>query len=80
MGDYCSMDETALMALGILMEEAARDTLGQTGDLVFTEGEDVQVSPSRTRAASSNSVRVGPSKKRRRVLKKQNGSDEKSQA
>jgi hypothetical protein len=33
------MDETALLALGILMEEATRDILGQTGDLVFTEGQ-----------------------------------------
>jgi hypothetical protein len=68
MGDYRSMDETALIALGILLEEAARDTLGQTGDLIFTEGEEVQKSPSRKiRAAStaSNSARV---KKRRRIL------------
>jgi hypothetical protein len=39
--DWRSLDETALIALGILMEEAARQTLGQTGDLAFTEGERV---------------------------------------
>lgn len=37
--DERSMDETALLAFGILLEEAARDALGQEGDLVFTEGE-----------------------------------------
>lgn len=40
------MDETALIALSILMEETARGVLGETGDLAFTEaaGEDeVQV-------------------------------------
>lgn len=33
-----SMDETALLAVGILLEEAARESLGRNGDLVFTEG------------------------------------------
>lgn len=37
--DWRSFDETALIAFGILMEEASRETLGETGDLVFTEGE-----------------------------------------
>lgn len=32
------MDETALIALGILMEESAKEILGETGDLAFTEG------------------------------------------
>lgn len=36
--DERSMDETALLAVGILLEEAARDSLGRNGDLVFTEG------------------------------------------
>lgn len=31
------MDETALIALSILMEETARGVLGETGDLAFTE-------------------------------------------
>ncbi|EKG14792.1 hypothetical protein MPH_08067 [Macrophomina phaseolina MS6] len=38
--DWRSMDETALLALGILIEEAAVDILGETGDLAFVEGED----------------------------------------
>lgn len=36
--DERSMDETALLAFGILLEEAARKSLGKDGDLVFTEG------------------------------------------
>jgi hypothetical protein len=32
------MDETALIAFGILMEETAREVLGETGDLTFLEG------------------------------------------
>ena len=31
------MDETALLALGILIEETAREVMGETGDLAFTE-------------------------------------------
>jgi hypothetical protein len=34
------MDETALIALGILMEETVREVLGETGDLAFTEAAD----------------------------------------
>ena len=36
-----SMDETALLGFGILMEEYTRAILGQNGDLVFTEGEEI---------------------------------------
>ncbi|GAB7359301.1 hypothetical protein MBLNU230_g5953t1 [Neophaeotheca triangularis] len=32
-----SMDETALLAMGILLEEAASEALGETGDLAFVE-------------------------------------------
>jgi len=35
--DERSMDETALLAFAILLEEASRDALGKRGDLVFTE-------------------------------------------
>lgn len=34
-----SMDETALIALGILLEETAKESLEETGDMVFVEGE-----------------------------------------
>jgi hypothetical protein len=36
--DERSMDETALLAFGILLEEAGREVLGEQGDLVFAEG------------------------------------------
>lgn len=36
--DFRSLDETALIAIGILLEEAAAATLGDTGDLAFVEG------------------------------------------
>ena len=35
---FKSMDETALIALGILMEETAKSELGETGDFAFVEG------------------------------------------
>lgn len=37
--DFQSCDETALIALGILLEEACKESLGDTGDMVFTEPE-----------------------------------------
>ncbi|KAE8354534.1 hypothetical protein BDV28DRAFT_156121 [Aspergillus coremiiformis] len=40
--DYQSMDETALIAMGILMEEMAKESLGETGDLVLVEGEEIR--------------------------------------
>lgn len=39
--DEQSMDETALLAFGILLEEVGREILGKKGDLVFTEGVEV---------------------------------------
>ncbi|KAM0333297.1 hypothetical protein ACHAQA_001958 [Verticillium albo-atrum] len=41
--DETSMDETALLALGILLEEAGRKLVGKRGDMVFTEGLEVRV-------------------------------------
>lgn len=38
--DEKSMDETALLAFGVLLEEAGRSTLGKRGDLAFVEGEE----------------------------------------
>ena len=40
-GYYQTLDETALMALGILLDETAAEILGDNGDLVFVEGEEV---------------------------------------
>lgn len=64
--DWKSLDETALMALGILIEEAALHTLGETGDMVFTEGE--RMTEPQTIAISLPAVsmhRTRPPKKRR---------------
>lgn len=73
------MDETALLAFGILLEEAGREVLGRRGDLVFTEAAE---SPSEEedsqedfRARNLPRVAVGvqdvghgvPVRKRRRV-------------
>lgn len=38
-GDFQSLDETALLAMGVLLEEACKECLGQTGDMVFTEAQ-----------------------------------------
>jgi len=40
--NFSSMDETALLALGILLEEAAEEVLGERGDMVFVEGEETE--------------------------------------
>jgi len=37
--DWRSMDETALLALGILLEETAGESLGATGDLALLESD-----------------------------------------
>ncbi|KAK0516558.1 hypothetical protein JMJ35_001161 [Cladonia borealis] len=39
--DFESLDETALLGLGILLEEMAEHVLGDTGDLALVEGEDL---------------------------------------
>jgi hypothetical protein len=39
--DWRSMDETALIAMGILLEETAKESLGKTGDMAFVEGEEI---------------------------------------
>lgn len=35
--DFKSFDETALLSIGILLEEACKEALGENGDMVFTE-------------------------------------------
>jgi hypothetical protein len=47
--DWKSLDETALLAMGILLEEAAVEALGKTGDLALVEAAaDDDDRPSRT--------------------------------
>jgi hypothetical protein len=40
--DFRSMDETALLALSVLLEEAAVEVLGETGDMVLVEPEGLE--------------------------------------
>lgn len=40
--DFKSLDETALVAVGILLEEAVKEALGQNGDMVFVEPEGLE--------------------------------------
>ena len=65
--DERSMDETALLAFGILLEEAGKETLGRRGHLVFTEAK-AQGDEERPRQAG---LRVGTGResvrKRRKV-------------
>jgi UAF complex subunit Rrn10 len=42
MFDFRSLDETALIALGLLLEEAALQVLGETGDMVLVEPEGLE--------------------------------------
>ncbi|KAJ5130288.1 uncharacterized protein N7515_006327 [Penicillium bovifimosum] len=39
--DIQTMDETALLAMGILIEEMAKEELGETGDLALVEGHEL---------------------------------------
>ncbi|KAJ5500130.1 hypothetical protein PEX1_043490 [Penicillium expansum] len=39
--DHQTMDETALLAVGILIEEMAKEELGETGDLALVEGQEL---------------------------------------
>jgi hypothetical protein len=77
--DFRSMDETALIATGILLEEMAKESLGETGDLVLVEGEEIDGSDGETSVASvgksgrkrsNTSVHVSSTEELRSVLRK----------
>ncbi|KAK0670576.1 hypothetical protein QBC41DRAFT_354969 [Cercophora samala] len=51
--DLRSLDETALLAFGVLLEEASREVLGKRGDLVFTDAEGCQPPPAPSRSAGA---------------------------
>lgn len=53
--DDRSMDETALLAFGILLEEAGREALGRRGDAVFTEGAREEEG-----SGSDSAIKIGP--------------------
>lgn len=83
--DFSSMDGSALLALGILLEEAAEDVLGATGDMVFIEGEkeddrvveDFPEGPSRVRETSAAARKSGDTRRgKRRKTKHVSGDNE----
>lgn len=41
------MDETAMLAFGILLEEASAEALGKTGDLAYVEEDDDEMDTNR---------------------------------
>ncbi|KAK6217166.1 membrane protein [Colletotrichum tabaci] len=57
--DERSMDESALLAFGILLEEAGRDVLGNKGDMVFTEG--LEISSNANPSSDSRTTADPPS-------------------
>lgn len=57
---YESMDETALIALGILLEEMCKEKLGHTGDLAFVEGEEDNYASERKETMASGEKEVEP--------------------
>lgn len=63
--DFRSLDETALIAMGVLLEEMVREVVGETGDLVFTEG--FVVGREEDLEQRSDNRRMGKAKKRRRI-------------
>jgi hypothetical protein len=64
---FKSLDETALLAMGILLEEAAAEALGKTGDLALVEAAVEDERPSRSRSHS----RAGtPSRRNEKTLKR----------
>jgi hypothetical protein len=76
--DERSMDETALLAFGILLEEASRDVLGKRGDLTFTEASTEtgpvaknteSLSEGATRVDEGAASRNGRKAKKRKVAK-----------
>ncbi|KAH8685748.1 hypothetical protein BGZ60DRAFT_100348 [Tricladium varicosporioides] len=77
LADWRSMDETALIALGILMEEVS--SLDKTADLTFVEGE--EISELRSNMVGGHTARAsgrskGPSSKKRRIDRLNIGIDE----
>ena len=75
--DFRSLDETALVALGVLMEELCGEALGETGDLVFTEAAGEEGSGGEEEGARSTSGSRSRSQsrasKRRKVSERGDG-------
>ena len=62
-GDFKTMNGTALIAMGILLEESLREALGENGDMAFVEGEPVTDDEGKKTSnpnTSSRSLRTAP--------------------
>ena len=55
--NFLSMNETALLAVGMLLEETADEVLGETGDMVFVEGGAVKA-PERRRRMEMKAAKI----------------------
>jgi hypothetical protein len=71
--DYNSMDGTALLAMGLLLEESCRGKMGENGQDVFVEakGKDEEMGvmrKSRARSTSDAARRSGETRRKRRKL------------
>lgn len=67
--DHHSMDETALIAMGVLVEEMAKEALGETGDLVLVEGEEMDAGADET-GADTDPTNASQSRERVRRRKR----------
>lgn len=65
-GDWRSLDETALLAVGVLLEETVREAMGETGWMAFVEG-DVMEGEDVVRPASKQGVRDRKMKERSKM-------------
>lgn len=70
--DFRSLDETALLACGVLLEETVRDELGESGDLVFLEGAEDGASRVR-KDESSGEVEEASTTRKHRKQKRDEG-------
>lgn len=68
--DFKSLDETALLAMGILLEEAAAEALGKTGDLALVEAAVEDERPSRSRSRAGTPSRRSDKTLKRSVLER----------
>lgn len=70
--DFKSLDETALLAMGILLEEAAAEALGKTGDLALVEAavEDEKHSSSRSHSRAGTPRRRSEKTLKRSVIER----------
>lgn len=77
LNDHHSMDETALIAMGILVEEMAKEALGETGDLVLVEGEELSNEIDETGAESNTTNASQPRERVRRRKRSHTGASNK---